>query len=80
MVTSPYEWKIFEWDEKFQTNKQTKLSICSVLYSGMFCVFITVYNFVCKWPLLAMTIYNEYINFSLNANFKMKAFQGAWGS
>ena len=24
MVTSPYEWKILEWDEKPQTNKQTK--------------------------------------------------------
>ena len=22
MVTSPYEWKILEWDEKPQTNKQ----------------------------------------------------------
>ena len=23
MVTSPNEWKILEWDEKQQTNKQT---------------------------------------------------------
>ena len=22
MVTSPYEWKILEWDDKLQTNKQ----------------------------------------------------------
>ena len=22
MVTSPYEWKILEWDEKHKTNKQ----------------------------------------------------------
>ena len=26
MVTSPDEWKILEWDEKPQTNKQTKIS------------------------------------------------------
>ena len=24
MVTSPYEWKILEWDEKPQTNKKNK--------------------------------------------------------
>ena len=24
MITSPYEWKIPEWAEKLQTNKQTK--------------------------------------------------------
>ena len=24
MVTTPYEWKILEWDEKPQTNKLTK--------------------------------------------------------
>ena len=23
IVTSPYEWKILEWDDKPQTNKQT---------------------------------------------------------
>ena len=23
MVTSPYEWKILEWDDQPQTNKQT---------------------------------------------------------
>ena len=25
MVTSPYEWKILEWDEELQTNKQTNI-------------------------------------------------------
>ena len=25
MVTSPYEWKILEWDDELQINKQTNL-------------------------------------------------------
>ena len=29
MVTSPYEWKILEWDDKLQTNKQTKQKLYS---------------------------------------------------
>ena len=24
MVTSPYEWKILQWDEKLQANKQNR--------------------------------------------------------
>ena len=27
MMTSPYEWKILEWDYKPQTNKQTEYFI-----------------------------------------------------
>ena len=30
MVMSPYEWKILEWDDKFQTNKQTKINFVNV--------------------------------------------------
>ena len=26
MVTFPYEWKMLEWDDKFQTNKHTKIN------------------------------------------------------
>ena len=32
MVTSPYEWKILEWDENPQTNKQTNSSATLYLY------------------------------------------------
>ena len=26
-LTSPYEWKILEWDDKLQTNKQTNINV-----------------------------------------------------
>ena len=39
MMTSPYEWKILEWDDKLQTSKQTNENIF------MLQMFITCFNF-----------------------------------
>ena len=53
MVTSPYEWKILEWDDKLQTNKQTIykyeplwqeiLYLLSATYFVQYTVYIHVY-------------------------------------
>ena len=36
MVTSPSEWKILEWDDKHQTNKQTKQTYLNLVLSTVF--------------------------------------------
>ena len=33
MVTSPYEWKILEWNEKPQTNKQTNNYLTEIMFA-----------------------------------------------
>ena len=35
MLTSPYKWKILEWDEKPQANKQTNKQIISKQNLGL---------------------------------------------
>ena len=43
MMTSPYEWKILEWDDKSQTNKQTWSDVHTLL--NIFETTINVYDY-----------------------------------
>ena len=48
MVTSPYEWKILEWDDKLQTNKkkqnkQTNNRKTYFLFSAMKSTYMIVF-------------------------------------
>ena len=49
MVTSPYEWKILEWDDKLQTNKTILIcvltwTVCGLSNSSLFAYFRRLHN------------------------------------
>ena len=48
MVTSPYEWKILEWDDKLQTNKQTNKQYKKIINNREFVphTLYTLYYFI----------------------------------
>ena len=43
MVTSPYEWKILEWDEKTQTNKTNRFAS---FFTFVICLYLVIAIFV----------------------------------
>ena len=55
MVTSPYEWKILEWDENKQTNKQI---VHNTLYD---CQLFTILNIMSEIKSPIIYIYKFYL-------------------